>query len=255
MFQDNLICGSTSMCHKHEITSIQITQPSRCNSFTSPSTDVYVSVNTFRAPSRQLSGTNNCINNLWFYRWSVVVAALLVVVWPDHDQHRCYHHAPTLKPEAVNADVSSWWWVWRRPKRVERHINVRWWICETVASCWLIYLNFMMMHGPANVKKETISFVEEPAILRQRYPPPPSVLKVSFSKYILTLFSHIFHGFPVGHFMYTHTHTHISLCRAPLASGSQGMTALSYRTPVFVSDIPWHVPWPQKRWKWHSIYE
>jgi len=28
----------------------------------------------------------NCINSLWFYRWSVVVSALLVVVWPDHDQ-------------------------------------------------------------------------------------------------------------------------------------------------------------------------
>jgi hypothetical protein len=25
---------------------------------------------------------NNCINSLWFYRWSVVVAVLLVVVGP-----------------------------------------------------------------------------------------------------------------------------------------------------------------------------
>jgi hypothetical protein len=34
---------------------------------------------------------------------------LLVVVWPvnrqDHDQQHCYHHAPTVKPEAVNAVV------------------------------------------------------------------------------------------------------------------------------------------------------
>jgi len=31
------------------------------------------------------------------------------VIWPrpDHDQQRCYHHAPTVKPEAVNAVVSS----------------------------------------------------------------------------------------------------------------------------------------------------
>jgi len=36
-----------------------------------------------------------------------VVAALLVVVWPDHDQRRCYHHAPMVKPEAANAVVSS----------------------------------------------------------------------------------------------------------------------------------------------------
>jgi hypothetical protein len=26
---------------------------------------------------------------------------------PDHDQQHCYHHAPTVKREAVNAVVSS----------------------------------------------------------------------------------------------------------------------------------------------------
>jgi len=26
-----------------------------------------------------------------------------------------------VKPEAVNAVVSSWWWAWRRPKHVERN--------------------------------------------------------------------------------------------------------------------------------------
>jgi hypothetical protein len=36
----------------------------------------------FREPPRPSSGVYNCINSLWFYRWSVVVAALLVVVWP-----------------------------------------------------------------------------------------------------------------------------------------------------------------------------
>jgi len=25
--------------------------------------------------------------------------------WPDHDQQRCYHHAPTVKPQAANAVV------------------------------------------------------------------------------------------------------------------------------------------------------
>jgi len=25
-----------------------------------------------------------------------------LAVWLDHDQQRCYHHAPTVKPEAVN---------------------------------------------------------------------------------------------------------------------------------------------------------
>jgi hypothetical protein len=36
----------------------------------------------------------------------MVVAALLVLVCDHHQQH-CYHHAPTVKSEAVNAVVSS----------------------------------------------------------------------------------------------------------------------------------------------------
>jgi hypothetical protein len=45
--------------------------------------DIYVSLNMFRALPRPSSGAYNCINNLWFLSWSVVVAALLVVVWPN----------------------------------------------------------------------------------------------------------------------------------------------------------------------------
>jgi len=30
-----------------------------------------------------------------------------LVVFSEHDQQHCYHHAPTVKPEAVNAVVSS----------------------------------------------------------------------------------------------------------------------------------------------------
>jgi hypothetical protein len=37
-----------------------------------------MSLNMFRAPPRPSSGAYNC--SLWFYRWSVVVAVLLVVV-------------------------------------------------------------------------------------------------------------------------------------------------------------------------------
>jgi len=65
----------------------------------------------FRALPRPSSGAHNCISSLWFYRWHVVVAALLVVVWPvnwpDHHQQCCYHHTPTVKPEAANAVVCS----------------------------------------------------------------------------------------------------------------------------------------------------
>ena len=35
----------------------------------------------FWALSRPSSGAYNCISSLWFYRWSVAVAALLVVFW------------------------------------------------------------------------------------------------------------------------------------------------------------------------------
>jgi hypothetical protein len=52
---------------------------------------------------------NNCSSSLWFYRWSVVVAVLLVVVGladrPDHDQQPCYNHVPTVKPETATAVV------------------------------------------------------------------------------------------------------------------------------------------------------
>jgi len=62
--------------HHH---TIQINQPTRCNSFTSLLFDVYVWLNMFRAPLRLSSEAYNCTRSLWFYRWSVVVGALLVV--------------------------------------------------------------------------------------------------------------------------------------------------------------------------------
>ena len=52
--------------------------------------------------------------------WSVVGRGLA-----DHDQQRCYRHSPTVKPEAANAIVSSWWWARKRPKYVEPYINVK----------------------------------------------------------------------------------------------------------------------------------
>jgi hypothetical protein len=54
----------------------------RCNSFTSSLLEAYVWLNMFWAFPRPSSGAYNCISSLWFYRWIVVVAVLLVVVWP-----------------------------------------------------------------------------------------------------------------------------------------------------------------------------
>ena len=61
----------------------------------------------FGSPHAHHQELNNCSSSLWFYCWSVVVAVLLVVVgpasWSDHEQQHCYHHAPTVKPEAATA--------------------------------------------------------------------------------------------------------------------------------------------------------
>jgi hypothetical protein len=59
----------------------------------------------FGRPHAHHQELKNCSSSLCFYRWSVVVAVLLVVVGPDRDQQHCYHHAPTVKPEAATAVV------------------------------------------------------------------------------------------------------------------------------------------------------
>jgi len=53
--------------------SVQINQPTRCNSFTSLLLDVCVGLNMFRTPLHPSSGAYNCTRSLWFYRWSVAV--------------------------------------------------------------------------------------------------------------------------------------------------------------------------------------
>jgi len=71
-----------------------------------------------------------------------------------------------LKPEAVNAVVSSWWWAWKRPKHVEWHINVKWKTGESVASGWLIcsksYLTFHSRQQRPSY--ENLIFSNTPAI-------------------------------------------------------------------------------------------
>jgi hypothetical protein len=54
----------------------------------------------FGRPHAYHQELNNCSSSFWFYRWSVVIAVLLVVVGPAG-----YHHAPTVKPEAATAVV------------------------------------------------------------------------------------------------------------------------------------------------------
>jgi hypothetical protein len=70
------------VCKSVDHHTIQINQPTRCNSLTSLLLDVYVWLHVFRASPRQSSGAYNCTRSLWFYRWQEEAGALLVVVWP-----------------------------------------------------------------------------------------------------------------------------------------------------------------------------
>jgi len=48
----------------------------------------------FRAPPRPSSGSYNCINGLWFYRWSVGGSSVVgrgLASQPDHNQQHYYH--------------------------------------------------------------------------------------------------------------------------------------------------------------------
>jgi hypothetical protein len=62
----------------------------------------------------------------------LVVAVLLVVAWlvvlitsQTTTNNAATINVPTVKPEAVNAVLSSWRWAWRRLNCVERHINLQ----------------------------------------------------------------------------------------------------------------------------------
>jgi hypothetical protein len=102
--------------HHH---TFQISQPTRRNNFSRLVLDVMYSSTCSGRPRAHHQEHNNCSSNLWFYRWSVMVAVLLVVVGPersDHDQHHCYHHAPSVKPESATAVVELLMMGVRMPK-------------------------------------------------------------------------------------------------------------------------------------------
>ena len=66
---------------------------------------------------------NNCSRSLWFYRWSVVVAVLLVVVGPfihnrpDHDQQHCNNFSSLLLDVYVQLNI------FRRPHAHHQEFN------------------------------------------------------------------------------------------------------------------------------------
>jgi len=79
--------------------------PTGCNNFSSLLLDVYFQLNMFRASSRPLSGAKQLQLQPLVLPSERGDSSSVGRVRPDHDQHHCYHHAPTVKPEAATAVV------------------------------------------------------------------------------------------------------------------------------------------------------
>jgi hypothetical protein len=96
------------LCKSVRHHTFQINQSTRCINFSSLLLDVYVQLNMFRAPACPSSGaTTNAVEafGLLLERGGSSAVGRGRPDWPDHDQQHCYHHAPTLKPEAITAFV------------------------------------------------------------------------------------------------------------------------------------------------------
>jgi len=64
----------------------------------------------FRTSPRPSSGAYNCINTLWFYRWSVGGSSVVgrgLAGEQTTTNNAATTNAPTVKSEGVNAVVSS----------------------------------------------------------------------------------------------------------------------------------------------------
>jgi len=96
--------------HHH---AVQINQPTRCNSYTSLLLEGLRVVQHVSGASTPIIRNLNCINSLWFHRWSVggssVVGGGLTGYEPARPPptNAATTNTPTVKPEAVNAVVSS----------------------------------------------------------------------------------------------------------------------------------------------------
>jgi hypothetical protein len=91
--------------HHH---TIQINQPTRYKNFSSLLLDVYIQLNTFRASPRPSSGAQQVQYHplvLPLERGGSGAVGRGRASRPDHDQQHCYHHTPTVKPEAATAVV------------------------------------------------------------------------------------------------------------------------------------------------------
>ena len=119
--------------------------PTRCNSFSVYYPEVCLQLNMFRAFSRPSSGAQ------WLqwqplvllsYRGDSRAVGRGRAGRHDHDQQHCYHHAPTVKPEAATAVVVA-------PD--DGHEDARNMLSRlsTFAPCMLLYLFYsnQLMHS------------------------------------------------------------------------------------------------------------
>jgi len=107
------VCKSV---HHH---TIQINQPTRCNNFSSLLLDVYVQLNMFGESSCQSSRDQQLQQqplDLPLKRGDGSAVGRDRAGRPNHDQQHCYHHAPTVKPEAATAVVELLMMGMRMPK-------------------------------------------------------------------------------------------------------------------------------------------
>jgi hypothetical protein len=66
----------------------------------------------FGRPHAHHQELNNCSRSLWFYRWSVVVAVLLVVVGPTDRRHAVAQFVEALRYKPEGRGFDSRWCHW-----------------------------------------------------------------------------------------------------------------------------------------------
>ena len=158
--------------HHH---TIQIIQPTRCNSFTSLLFDIYVWLNMFRASPHPSSGAYNCTRSLWFYRWREAAGALLVVV------ARCssftslildvyvwlsmFRASPRPSSGAYNCTRSLWFYRWREAAGALLVVVAR---CNSFTSLTFMYGSTCFGRLPAHHQEHATALGASGAVGEKR---------------------------------------------------------------------------------------